>query len=147
MRLEIEKDRRGARLPPRVSDGIPEDLRFIRIEWGEVPAVPVCLKLSSELLQNVRHVLGGDLQVPFEATCHRRVGHIGGPDVGGGEAGVSPEVVGLGVKPSSFDVVGDAHGCVRQPRQPLYSLRVGGTHVGRRDDAKLPTALRQFLKA
>src|SRR5690349_14352022 len=44
VRFEVEEDRCGTRLPPRVGDGVAKDLGCVRVERREIPAVPVGFK-------------------------------------------------------------------------------------------------------
>ena len=77
VRANIKKDRPLARPTPRVTDGIPEDLRFVRIERHELPAVPIRFKLRDELGNDVRLILRSHLEVPLQSAGHRCLGHVG----------------------------------------------------------------------
>jgi len=48
--------------------GIPQDLRFVRIEGQKFPAVPIRFKLRHELVNNVRLVLRRHLEIPLQAA-------------------------------------------------------------------------------
>lgn len=66
--------------------------------------MPVGVELRDEALENVRHVAGGDLEVPLQPAGHRGAGHVRGVDVGGRESGGEAQVVQLLVDPEGRDV-------------------------------------------
>ena len=95
---QIEKERRpGALFVSCPRNGTAEQFRAGRVKGHELPAVPVSLEFHGKLFQDVRHILGRDLEIPFQAAGDGGVGDVGGTDVGRGKTAVAPEMVRLGV--------------------------------------------------
>ena len=128
-------------------NGSPEEGRILGIKGDELTAVPVGLKLDGKLFEDVPHVLGSHLEIPFQAAGYGRMGHVGRADVGRGKSAVALEVVRLGMKPGSLGVVGDANLDVRHARQPLHRRSIGCPHVGGGDQPHRNMPVTQVLES
>ena len=92
------------------------------------------------------HILSGNLEVPFQTAGDGSMGHVGRADVGCGKATIALEVIRLGVKPGSLNIVGDANLDVWQVRQPFHRRGIGGSHVGGGNQPHRYITVMQILK-
>ena len=87
----------------------------------------------------------GDFDIPFQTARERRIGEVGGADIGGVKACFTVENVGFGVQARALGVVGDFDFCAFEPCEGVDGLDIGGAHVGGGDDAQLAAALGEGL--
>src|SRR5437763_5955477 len=84
-----------------------ENMRLIRIKNYEFRTIPVSFELGAKFFQNVRQILGGYLQIPFESAGHCSVGHICRPDIGRGKAGFALKMISFGMQTRTSRVIGN----------------------------------------
>ena len=109
--------------------------------------VPVAVECREELLQQGRRGHGGQAHVPLDAIEHRCAGEVAGADVGRVEAGVAPEEPRLRVESRSLRVVLDLDLGPEVPHEPIQGGPLGGSHVGRRDQAEGDATLARCLES
>ena len=69
VRPKIKKDCRTVRCGLRArSMAVAEEGRIVRIKRQKLTAVPVGLKLNDKLFEDMTHVLGRYLEIPFQAA-------------------------------------------------------------------------------
>src|SRR5262249_15210049 len=90
-------------------DCVPEALALTGVEGNKLLFRPVTFKFCGKARENMRHVLSRNFDRPLKSACHRGPRHVGGADIGSGEAAGTDKVICFGMKPGAFSVVGNAN--------------------------------------
>ena len=126
-------------------DGSDEEaMLFLRVGL-EIRRLPIGVEGGRDFFHRRGRSVLRDFDIPFQAARERRIGEVGGTDIGGVKARFAVEDVGFGMQACALGVVGDFDFCAFEPREGVDGLDISGAHVGGGDDAQLAAALGEGL--
>ena len=126
-----------------IVEAVAVALRVVGLERG---VVPVAVEGGLELLDEGGRRDGREAHVPLDAVQQGRAREVARTDVGRVETGVASEQPRLGVETSAQRVVLDAGLRPELLDETVECGSLGGSHVGRGDDAERHSTIAEIAK-